>query len=72
MQIYHASRESFLYLKDFYIGELSPQASMGQERGGGEGRGGLQPQRRGGSRGGGACSHRSREGGVEVAGPAAT
>ena len=24
MQVFHASRESFLYLKEFYIGELEP------------------------------------------------
>ena len=28
--MYHASRESFLYLKEFYIGELYPPAAAGQ------------------------------------------
>jgi hypothetical protein len=29
MQMYHASRESFVYLKEFYMGELDP-ADRGQ------------------------------------------
>jgi hypothetical protein len=25
LQMYHASRESFLYLRDFYLGEIHPE-----------------------------------------------
>lgn len=36
LQVYHASRESFLYIKEFYIGELyPPEAAAAVPAGGG-------------------------------------
>ena len=28
-EVYHASRESFLYLREFYVGELDPRCPHG-------------------------------------------